>query len=77
MNSSHHQAIDRLADGCEVEAWCATDGIIEQMRLRDHPFALAVQYHPERGKIYDALFEDFSRAAARINQEGLLNSLYR
>ena len=59
VNSSHHQAIDRLADGCEVEAWCATDGIIEQMRLRDHPFALAVQYHPERGTIYDALFEDF------------------
>ena len=59
VNSSHHQAIDRLADGCEVESWCATDDIIEQMRLRDHPFALAVQYHPERGKIYDALFEDF------------------
>ena len=59
VNSSHHQAIDRLADGCEVESWCATDDIIEQMRLRDHPFALAVQYHPERGKIYDALFDDF------------------
>ena len=59
VNSSHHQAIDRLADGCEVESWCATDDIIEQMRLRDRPFALAVQYHPERGKIYDALFEDF------------------
>ncbi len=59
VNSSHHQAIDRLADGCEVEAWCTTDDIIEQMRLRDYPFALAVQYHPERGKIYDALFEDF------------------
>ena len=59
VNSSHHQAIDRLADGCEVEAWCMTDDIIEQMRLRDYPFALAVQYHPERGRIYDALFEDF------------------
>src|SRR6266568_2710966 len=59
VNSSHHQAIDRLADGCEVEAWCAADDIIEQMRLRDYPFALAVQYHPERGKIYDDLFEDF------------------
>jgi putative glutamine amidotransferase len=59
VNSSHHQAIDRLGDGCEVEAWCATDDIVEQMRLRDYPFALAVQYHPERGKIYDELFEDF------------------
>ena len=59
VNSSHHQAVDRVADGFKVEAWCATDDIIEQMRLRDYPFALAVQYHPERGRIYDALFEDF------------------
>ena len=59
VNSSHHQAIDRIADGFEVEAWCANDDIIEQVRLRNYPFALAVQYHPERGKIYDALFEDF------------------
>jgi putative glutamine amidotransferase len=59
VNSSHHQAVDRVADGFEVEAWCATDDIIEQMRLRDYPFAVAVQYHPERGKIYDDLFEDF------------------
>jgi putative glutamine amidotransferase len=59
VNSGHHQAVDRRGDGLEVEAWCATDDIIEQMRLRDYPFALAVQYHPERGKIYDALFEDF------------------
>lgn len=59
VNSSHHQAIDRLADGFEVEAWSADDDIIEQVRLRNYPFALAVQYHPERGKIYDALFENF------------------
>jgi putative glutamine amidotransferase len=59
VNSSHHQAIDRLGDGLDVEAWCATDNIIEQVRLRNYPFGLGVQYHPERGKIYDALFDDF------------------
>jgi putative glutamine amidotransferase len=59
VNSSHHQAVESLGEGFVVEAWCANDDIIEQMRLRDYPFALAVQYHPERGKIYDALFEDF------------------
>jgi len=59
VNSSHHQAIDQLGEGLDVEAWCVTDDIIEQVRLRDYPFAIGVQYHPERGKIYDALFEDF------------------
>ena len=59
VNSSHHQAVERAAEGFEIEAWCAVDDIIEQMRLRDYPFAVAVQYHPERGRIYDALFEDF------------------
>lgn len=59
VNSSHHQAIDRLADGCEVESWCEGDDVIEQFRLRDRPFGLAVQYHPERGSIYGPLFADF------------------
>ena len=59
VNSSHHQAIDRLAEGCLVESWCAVDDVIEQFRLRDRPFGLAVQYHPERGSIYGELFEDF------------------
>ena len=68
VNSSHHQAVDRPGGGCEVEAWCATDDIIEQMRLRDYPFALAVQYHPERGKIYDELFEDFFSRIGTVEQ---------
>jgi putative glutamine amidotransferase len=59
VNSWHHQAIDRLGNELEIEAWCAADDIIEQVRLRDHPFAVGVQYHPERGRIYDGLFEDF------------------
>ncbi len=59
VNSSHHQAIDRLADGFVVESWCAQDDVIEQMRLTDRPFGLAVQYHPERGPLYAPLFSDF------------------
>jgi putative glutamine amidotransferase len=70
VNSSHHQAIDKLGAGLEVEAWCATDYIIEQVRLRDYPFALGVQYHPERGKIYDELFNYFiSRIRNSLNRE--------
>jgi len=59
VNSAHHQAIEQLGDDLEVEAWAEPDDIIEQVRLRKYPFGLAVQYHPERGGIYDSLFEDF------------------
>jgi putative glutamine amidotransferase len=59
VNSSHHQALDWLGQGLEVESWCAADDVIEQVRLRNYSFAIGVQYHPERGKIYDSLFADF------------------
>src|SRR5262249_1000211 len=55
VNSAHHQAIEQLGDGLDVEAWAAHDGIIEQVRLRKYPFGVAVQYHPERSRLYDSL----------------------
>ena len=59
VNSSHHQALEKLADGIEVEAWSASDAIVEQARLRGHDFAIGVQYHPERHPLYLSLFDDF------------------
>ena len=59
VNSSHHQALDRVADALEVEAWHAGDGTIEQVRLRNYPWGVGVQYHPERDLVYTSLFEDF------------------
>jgi putative glutamine amidotransferase len=59
VNSSHHQALDRVADALEIEAWHAEDGIIEQVRLRAYPWGVGVQYHPERDGMYARLFEDF------------------
>jgi putative glutamine amidotransferase len=70
VNSSHHQAINQLGQGLEVESWCATDDVIEQVRLRDYPFAMAVQYHPERGKIYDELFADFISRVRATKKQG-------
>jgi putative glutamine amidotransferase len=67
VNSAHHQAIEQLADGCEVEAWSAHDGIVEQISLRKYPFARGVQYHPERGPVYGPLFEEFFDRIKRIN----------
>jgi len=59
VNSSHHQAIDQPGAGLEIEAWCADDNVIEQGRLRDYPFGLGVQYHPERDPLYRLLFDAF------------------
>ncbi len=59
VNSSHHQALDRLGAGLEVEAWSAADGVIEQVRLKNYPYALGVQFHPERDSSYKPLFEQF------------------
>lgn len=68
VNSSHHQAIDRLGEGLQVEAWCATDDIIEQVSLRDYPFVIGVQYHPERGQIYGSIFNGFFSRVADNNR---------
>ena len=61
VNSSHHQAMDQIANGFVVEAWAEADDIVEQMRLTNYPYALAVQYHPERNDAYSALFAEFVR----------------
>ncbi|MDQ7065188.1 MAG: gamma-glutamyl-gamma-aminobutyrate hydrolase family protein [candidate division KSB1 bacterium] len=44
--SLHHQAVDRPGEGWRVSA-TAPDGIIEAMEHTSHPWALAVQWHPE------------------------------
>lgn len=49
VNSSHHQAVDRLAGGFRAVAH-SDDGIIEAFEPAapgDQPFVLAVQWHPE------------------------------
>lgn len=61
--ANHHQAIDRLADGLTVVGY-ADDGVIEAVEIKNHPFAVGVQWHPERD--YDQslpLFDAFIQAA--------------
>ncbi len=68
VNSSHHQAAERIGDGLRVVARCSEDGIIEALEgtAPDH-FVLAVQWHPERSVDDDAasraIFRAFVEAA--------------
>jgi putative glutamine amidotransferase len=46
VNSRHHQGVRRIGAGLEV-AGHAPDGLVEALVFPDHPFAVAVQWHPE------------------------------
>ncbi|MCX8956414.1 gamma-glutamyl-gamma-aminobutyrate hydrolase [Erwinia psidii] len=46
VNSLHQQGIRTLGTPLRIEA-LAADGLIEAVSLQQHPFALAVQWHPE------------------------------
>ena len=46
VNSLHHQAIRQLAPDLVATAY-SPDGIVEAVELPQHPFGLAVQWHPE------------------------------
>ncbi len=46
VNSAHHQAVSRVADGVRVNA-VAPDGVIEGIEYPAHPFCIGVQWHPE------------------------------
>ena len=72
VNSTHHQAVKDLAPGLTATA-TSDDGIIEALEAPDHPFLIAVQFHPERllheGRSpFDPLWGAFLRACASLQQ---------
>jgi len=72
VNSSHHQAVDRVARPLQVTGR-APDGVIEALELRPEdaglmPYLLGVQFHPERltrgYPEFIELFRSFTEACA-------------
>lgn len=72
VNSTHHQAVNRLADVLTVSA-SSSDGVIESLQLKPEashllPFLLSVQFHPERladrYPEHHAIFTAFGKACA-------------
>jgi len=46
VNSLHHQGLKEVAPALRVTGY-SPDGLVEAVELPDHPFGLAVQWHPE------------------------------
>ena len=46
VNSFHHQGVKDIPEGLKPVAH-TSDGLVEAFELKDHPFGLAVQWHPE------------------------------
>lgn len=69
VNSLHHQGVRGMAPGLSATA-VAPDGLVEGMEVREHPFAVSVQWHPEN-LVHDDeamlnLFRGFVAAAGRV-----------
>ncbi len=65
--SSHHQALDRLAEGLRPVAW-ADDDLVEAVEV-DDGWVVGVQWHPERTADHDPtqqrLFDELVAQASR------------
>ena len=71
VNSSHHQAIQRVGDGLRVTA-LAPDGVVEGIEDPKHPFYVGVQWHPEDmtgERSASTLFAAFVDAAKKYAEE--------
>jgi len=69
VNSRHHQAIERAADGFVVAA-TAPDGVIEAIEAMDGRWLVAVQWHPENltdDAVSRRLFREF---VAEVRRRG-------
>jgi putative glutamine amidotransferase len=69
VNSSHHQAVERVGKGLQVTAH-APDGTIEAVEWTgDSNWVVGVQWHPERmfGDAFsERLFQEFIAAASLV-----------
>jgi putative glutamine amidotransferase len=79
VNSTHHQAVARVAPLLQAMAW-SPDGIIEGLELRPGaglrlPFLVSVQFHPERlvdgSAEHRAVFRAFTQACVVHREQNI------
>jgi len=72
--SGHHQSLKDIGDGLRVVG-TAPDGIVEAVEMPDHPWLIAVQWHPEVTAMKDdtqqALFDELVTQAKQRKQAKL------
>jgi putative glutamine amidotransferase len=69
VNSHHHQGLKEVAASLRISGY-APDGLVEAVELPDHPFGLAVQWHPEYltdQLLTRKLFKSFVEASGKIH----------
>lgn len=57
VNSLHHQAVENIGNNLIVSA-VSEDGFVEALELKNHPFCMGVQWHPEHMSKNDSLQQD-------------------
>ena len=69
VNTSHHQAVERLAPGFTAVAW-SEDGLVEAIEKNGKRYVVGVQFHPE--KMLDqepclkTLFQELIKEARKV-----------
>jgi putative glutamine amidotransferase len=66
--SWHHQAVKAIPDCWQIAA-CAADGLVEALEHRQHPWMIAVQWHPElspEDPVHQRLFQALVKAASTV-----------
>lgn len=68
VNSYHHQVIRTVAKGLEITGY-SNDGYTEAVTMREYPFFLGVQWHPEElyegDKTSQLIFQTFIQACQK------------
>ncbi len=69
VNSTHHQAIDKIGNGLTVAA-IAPDGIIEAVEAKEYKFLVGVQWHSEylNSELDKKLFKKFINMSSNQNE---------
>ena len=68
VNTTHHQAVEKLAPGFTITARAA-DGIAEAIERGGEPLVFGVQFHPERLRLQDKRFDTlFKHFVARARE---------